>query len=75
MRHGNDSEVMSMHAEMKKTIDEKIEEHSKPGRSLEPVEEADMGVEVRCAEALQQLYQTQAIMLNYLLTQPSAEST
>ena len=31
MRHCNDSEVMSMHAEMKKTIDEKIEEHSKPG--------------------------------------------
>ena len=27
---------------------------------MEPVEEADMGVEVRCAEALQQLCQTQA---------------
>ena len=62
VRHGNDSEVMSMHAEMRKTIEKKIEEHSKSGRSLEPVEEADMGVEVRCAEALQQLCQTRAII-------------
>ena len=35
-------------------------EHSKSGRSMEPVEEVDMGVEVRCAEALQQLFQTNA---------------
>ena len=62
VRHCNDSEVLSMHAEMKKTIEKKIEEHSKSGRSLEPAEEADMGVEVRCAEALQQLSQTQAII-------------
>ena len=62
VRHGTDSEVMSMHAEMRKTIKKKIEEHSKSGRSLEPVEEADMGVEVRCAEALQQLCQTRAII-------------
>ena len=62
VRHCNDSEVMSMHAEMKKTIEKKVEEHSKSGRSLEPVEEADMGVEVMCAEALQQLCQTRAII-------------
>ena len=60
--HGTDNEVMSMHTEMKKVIEQKIEEHSKSGRSLEPVEEADMGVEVRCSEALQQLCQTQAII-------------
>ena len=60
VRYCTDNEVMSMHAEMRKTIEHKIEEHSKSGRSLEPVEEADMGVEVRCAEALQQLCQTQA---------------
>ena len=62
VRHGTDSEVMSMHAEMRKTIEKKIEERSKSGRSLEPVEEADMGVEVRCVEVLQQLCQTQAII-------------
>ena len=60
--HGTDNEVMSMHTEMRKTIKQKIEEHSKSGRNLEPVEEADMGVEVRCSEALQQLCQTQAII-------------
>ena len=60
--HGTDNEVMSMHTEMRKTIEQKIEEHSKSGRSLEPMEEADMAVEVRCSEALQQLCQTQAII-------------
>ena len=62
VRHCTNNEVMSMHAEMRKTIEHKIEEHSKSGRSLEPVEEADMGVEVRCAEALQELCQTQTII-------------
>ena len=62
VRHSTDNEVMSMHTEMRKTIEQKTEEHSKSGRSLEPMEEADMGVEVRCSEALQQLCQTQAII-------------
>ena len=62
VRHCTDNEVMSMHAEMRKTIEQKIEEHSKSGRSLKAVEEVDVGVEVRCADALQQLCQTQAII-------------
>ena len=62
VRHCTNNEVMSMHAEMRKTIEHKIEEHSKSRRSLEPVEEADMGLEVSCAEALQQLCRTQAII-------------
>ena len=66
VRYCTDNEVMSMHAEMRKTIEHKIEEHSKSGRSLEPVEEADMGVEVRCAEALQQLCQTQANIISII---------
>ena len=60
VRHCTDNEVMSMHAEIRRRIKREIDERSKSGRSLEPVEEADMGVEVRCAEALQQLCQTQA---------------
>ena len=60
MRHCTDSKVISNHAEMRK----KIEEHIKSGRSLKPMEEADMGVEVRCAEALQQLSQTRAITIS-----------
>ena len=60
VRHCTDNEVMSMHAEIRRRIEREIDERSKSGRSLEPVEEVDIGVEVRCAEALQQLCQTQA---------------
>ena len=35
-------------------------EHGESGRSMEPVEEVDMGVKVRCTETLQQLCQTNA---------------
>ena len=55
-----DNELVSMDTEIRKTIQQKIQEHSKSGRSLELVEEADMAVEVTCAEALQQLCLTQA---------------
>ena len=51
----SDDEVMSMHTEISQRIKEEVEEHDKPGNRLEPVEEADMGVEVKCAEALQLL--------------------
>ena len=55
-----DNELVSMDTEIRKTIQQKIQEHSKSGRSLEPVEEADMAVEVTCAESFQQLCLTQA---------------
>ena len=55
-----DNELVSMDTEIRKTIQKKIQEHSESERSLEPVEEADMAVEVTCAEALQQLCLTQA---------------
>ena len=58
--HCSDNEVMSMQAEIRSRIQREVEEHSKSGRSMEPVEEVDMGVEVRCAEALKQLCQTNA---------------
>ena len=51
----SDDEVMSMHTEISQRIKEEVEEHDKPGNRLEPVEEADMGVEVECAEAFQLL--------------------
>ena len=53
----SDDEVMSMHTEISQRIKEEVEEHDKPGNRLEPVEEADMGVEVKCAEAMQLLCQ------------------
>ena len=54
------NELVSLDTEIRKTIQQKIQEHSKSGRSLEPVEEADMAVEVTCAEDLQQLCLIQA---------------
>ena len=60
VRHCTDNEVMSAHAEIRRRIEREIKEHSKSGRSLVPVEVVDIEVEVRCAEALQQLCQTQA---------------
>ena len=56
VRHCTDNEVMSTHAEIRRRIEREIDK----GRRLELVEEVDVGVEVRCAEALQQLCQTQA---------------
>ena len=51
----SDDEVMSMHTEISQRIKDEVEEHDKPGNRLEPVEEADMEVEVERAEALQLL--------------------
>ena len=59
VKHCSDDEVMCVHAEIGSRIKQEIEEH-KSGRNLTPVEEADLGVEVRCAEALEHLFQTQA---------------
>ena len=64
--HSSDNEVMSMHIDIKRQIKE-IEEHCKADRIMEPVEESDMGVEVICADALQQLFQTQAKMTRIVL--------
>ena len=54
--HRTDGEFVGMHAELACQIQRGIEGHEEGVVSLEPVEE----VEVRCAEALQQLCQTKA---------------
>ena len=62
--HCSDNEVMSMQAEITSRIKHEIEEHGKADGTIEPVEEADVGVEVvRFAEDLQQLCQTQAMII------------
>ena len=58
-QHCSDDEVMCLHAEIGSRIKQEIEEH-KLGRNLTPVEDVDVGVEVRCAETLEHLFQTQA---------------
>ena len=59
VKHCSDDEVMCVHAEFGSRIKQEIEEH-KSGKNLTPVEEVDVGVVVRCAEALEHLFQTQA---------------
>ncbi len=58
--HCSDNEVMSLHADIKRQIQREMEEHSKSERSLEPEEEADIAIDVKCKEALQELLQTMA---------------
>ena len=53
-------EILCMHAEIKTYIEKNIKEHWKEMKSLEPVEEVDIGVEVNCSEDLRKLCQTQA---------------
>ncbi len=60
LEHSSDNEVMSMHTEIEKELDQEIQTQSQSGKSREPLEEADMGVEIECCEALHQLCQTNA---------------
>ena len=54
------NEVMNMQTEIRRRIEREVEEYSKSKKCLEPVEEADTGVEVGCVEDLQRLCQTKA---------------
>jgi sugar lactone lactonase YvrE len=63
VEHSADDEIMCMHTEIQSRISREIEEQQKERRDLEPVEEADLGVEVNCAEDLKQLCQTTAKMI------------
>ena len=60
VKRSADDEVMCMHTEIENLIHREIKECGKEERSLEPVEEVDIGVEVSCAEDLKQLCQTKA---------------
>ena len=55
LEHSADDEVMRMRVEMQSRIDREIQEQQKEGGNPAPVEEADMRVEVSCAEDLKQL--------------------
>ncbi len=60
MEHSTDDEIMCMHGDIQSRIDSEMKEHQKEGRSLAPVEDMDIGVEVSCAEDLHQLLQIKA---------------
>ena len=65
----SDDEVMSIYTEISRRIKDEVEDHDKAGIRLEPVEKAGMGVEVRCAKALQLLFQKAKIthLADYLV--------
>ena len=65
VRHCSDDEVMCMHAEVGSRIQEEIEGQGQPGMIIPPVEQVEVGVEVRCAEALEQLCQTIARIVEH----------
>ena len=60
LEHSPNDKVVCMRVEMQSRIDREIQEQQKEGKNLAPVEEADMGVEVSCAEDLKQLCLTKA---------------
>ena len=62
MEHSSDAEIMCMHAEMQSRIATEIQRQQEEGKALEPVEEADLAVEVSCLQELKQLCQTKAIL-------------
>ncbi len=68
--HCSDNEVMSLHADIKRQIRRKIEGLSMSGTDLQPQEEADMAVEVKCKDALQELLQTMAKVTQIALDPP-----
>ena len=54
------NEVMNMHTEIGRRIEREVEECCRSEMTLEPVEEADIGVKVECMKDLQRLCQTKA---------------
>ena len=60
VEHCHDDDVMYMHAEIECNITKKIEEHKSGRNPILPVEDLDVEVEVCCAEAVEDFFQTQA---------------
>ncbi len=60
VRLGTDNEFMSVHVELKRRVEKKIEECCKAKGTHAPLVEADIGVVLECAEELQQLCETHA---------------
>ena len=77
VEHSADDEIMCMHAELQSLIDTAIQQQQEGGRNLEPVEEADLTVEVSLAEELKQLCKLKAKITQLpkkcTLTQQNAE--
>ncbi len=60
LEHGTDNEVMSMLTEMRNRIQHEVQQQSKTTALGEEIEEVDIGVDISCANELQQLCETKA---------------
>ena len=66
MEHAADDKIMCMHSELQARIKEQIEEYRNEEETMKPVEAADIGVEVSCAQELKQLCQDKAILTSLI---------
>ena len=64
VQHCSDNEIMSEHEDIAKIIQQELTDSKAPGKSIMPVEEVDVAVEVQCADALQEF-----LKMNARLTQ------
>ena len=62
IENATEEELMEVHAQLLNRIDEETKKHQLSSGELEPVEEADIVVEVRFAEELKKLCREKAIM-------------
>ena len=62
IENATEDELMDIHTQLLNRIDEETKKHQQSSGELEPVEEADIVVEVRCAEELKKLCREKAIV-------------
>ena len=62
IENATEEELMDVHTQLLNRIDEETKKHQQSSGELEPVEEADIVVEVRCAEELRKLCREKAIV-------------
>ena len=58
VQYCSDSDIMKMHDDIAARIKQEIDDHNTPERKINPVEEVDIDVEVKCADPLQELCRT-----------------
>ena len=63
IENATEEELMDVHTQLLNRIDEETKKHQQSSCELEPVEEADIVVEVRCAEELRKLCREKAIVM------------
>ena len=63
VKHCTDNEVVSMHKDIRSRVMHEMDQHSKGRTLMEPMEEVDLGIEVRCTEEVLQLCQTKASVI------------